>query len=86
MADNLNIPQPHENEPGLKGMSEDEKKKFLEDVHEAVYGCILGAFIQGLEVISKASKMQVSTFILRTHTIVKAYGARNGTSRYTTVS
>ena len=65
VAENLNIPQPHENEPGLKGMSEEEKTRFLEDVHDAVYGCILGAFVQGLEVISKASKTQVSV-LLRT--------------------
>jgi len=40
-------------------MSESDKAQFLKDVHEAVYGCILGAFVQGLEIITKASKTQV---------------------------
>jgi 6-phosphogluconate dehydrogenase len=43
-------------------MSEADKAQFLKDVHEAVYGCILGAFVQGLEIITKASKTQVSVF------------------------
>lgn len=72
MADNLNIPQPQENEPGLKGMNEQEKTRFLEDVHEAVYGCILGAFVQGLEVIAKASKTQVSDFSIDRQSLITA--------------
>jgi 6-phosphogluconate dehydrogenase len=60
VAENLKIPQPHSAEKPLKGMSESDKAQFLKDVHEAVYGCILGAFVQGLEIITKASKTQVS--------------------------
>jgi 6-phosphogluconate dehydrogenase len=41
-------------------MSESDKAQFLKDIHEAVYGCILGAFVQGLEIITKASKTQAS--------------------------
>jgi len=41
-------------------MSDSDKAQFLKDVHDAVYGCILGAFVQGLEIITKASKTQVS--------------------------
>ena len=60
VAENLKIPQPHSAEKPLKGMSESDKAQFLQVVHEAVYGCILGAFVQGLEIITKASKTQVS--------------------------
>ena len=60
VAENMKIPQPHSAEKPLKGMSESDKAQFFKDVHEAVYGCILGAFVQGLEIITKASKTQVS--------------------------
>lgn len=60
VADNLKIPQPHSAERPLKGMRESDKAQFLKDVHEAVYGCILCGVIQGLEIITKASKTQVS--------------------------
>jgi len=60
VAENLKIPQPHSAEKPLKGMSDSDKAQFLKDVHEAVYGCILGAFVQGLEIITKASKTQAS--------------------------
>jgi 6-phosphogluconate dehydrogenase len=60
VAESIKIPQPHSADKPLKGMSETDKAQFLKDVHEAVYGCILGAFVQGLEIITKASKTQVS--------------------------
>jgi 6-phosphogluconate dehydrogenase len=61
----MKIPQPHSSDKPLKGMSDSDKAQFLNDVHEAVYGCILGAFVQGLEIITKASKTQVrSTRVL----------------------
>lgn len=50
VADNLQIPQPHEAQKVVKQMGEQEKKDFLEVVHQAVYGCILAGFVQGLEV------------------------------------
>lgn len=50
MADNIQVPQPHEAKKIADDMGEKEKKEFLEDVHQAVYGCILAAFVQGLEV------------------------------------
>ena len=61
----MKIPQPHSADRPLSGMSADEKKKFLQDVHDAVYGCILAAFVQGLEIIMKASKSEVSLEVTR---------------------
>jgi len=58
VADNLQIPQPHEAQKVVKQMGEQEKKDFLEVVHQAVYGCILAGFVQGLEIITKASTTQ----------------------------
>ncbi|CAD6588717.1 MAG: hypothetical protein TREMPRED_005142 [Tremellales sp. Tagirdzhanova-0007] len=54
VAKNLRIPK-----PGHPNLSEKEKKEILEAMEPAVYGAILGAFVQGLEIISKASKVQV---------------------------
>jgi 6-phosphogluconate dehydrogenase len=56
----MKIPQAHSADKPLKGMSESDKAQYLKDVHDAVYGCILAAFVQGLEIIAKASKTQVS--------------------------
>jgi hypothetical protein len=52
VADNLQIPQPRRS----KVKADDE---FLRDVEAAVYGAVLGAFVQGL--IAKASKEHVSS-------------------------
>lgn len=79
VAENLKIPQPHSADRPLQGMSDSDKAQFLKDVHDAVYGCILGAFVQGLEIITKASKTQVS-LRLRLELIL-----RNGMSRCMTV-
>lgn len=61
VAENMKIPQAHSADKPLKGMSESDKAQYLKDVHDAVYGCILAAFVQGLEIITKASKTQVSS-------------------------
>ena len=45
VAKNLRIPK-----PGHPNLSEKEKKEILEAMEPAVYGAILGAFVQGLEV------------------------------------
>lgn len=67
VASNLDIPQPHEGGAQLKAMGAGERDGFLRDVHDSVYGCILGAFVQGMEVIAKASKMQVGAFQRSSH-------------------
>ncbi|WVW82463.1 6-phosphogluconate dehydrogenase (decarboxylating) [Kwoniella bestiolae CBS 10118] len=56
VADNLNLPQPSKAKEAK--LDEAEKGKLLETVQTAVYGAILGAFIQGLDIITKASQDQ----------------------------
>ncbi|KAL7421784.1 hypothetical protein Q5752_003555 [Cryptotrichosporon argae] len=51
---NFVVPQPAKPSP-LEGKAKDD---FLEDVRQAVYGGILGAFVQGLELITRASTDQ----------------------------
>lgn len=48
---NLQIPQPSKSD--VK-----PDKEFLKMVEKAVYGCILGAFVQGLDIITRASEDQ----------------------------
>ncbi|RXK36509.1 6-phosphogluconate dehydrogenase (decarboxylating) [Tremella mesenterica] len=50
---NMSLPQPREDKLG-KGVKEDVMKS----VEKAVYGCILGGFVQGLAIIAKASQEQ----------------------------
>ncbi|KAK4689560.1 hypothetical protein P7C73_g543, partial [Tremellales sp. Uapishka_1] len=52
VVENLKIPQASEKKVNL---DKAELDKFLDIVEQAVYGGILGAFVQGLEMITKAS-------------------------------
>jgi len=50
---NLKIPQ-----PSASKLSDAEKKEVIDAMESAVYGCILGGFVQGLEILTRASTEQ----------------------------
>ncbi|OCF41600.1 6-phosphogluconate dehydrogenase (decarboxylating) [Kwoniella heveanensis CBS 569] len=56
VAKNLQLPQPSRAKEA--DLSKEEKDNLLNTVHTAVYGAILGAFVQGLNIIARASKDQ----------------------------
>ncbi|WWC66396.1 6-phosphogluconate dehydrogenase (decarboxylating) [Kwoniella pini CBS 10737] len=56
VADNLALPQP--SKAAEANLDKGEKDKLMKTIHTAVYGAILGAFVQGLDIITKASQDQ----------------------------
>ncbi|KAK8866062.1 6-phosphogluconate dehydrogenase (decarboxylating) [Kwoniella newhampshirensis] len=54
VAKNLNVPQPSEAEE--KKLDKEKKDELLKTIHSAVYGAMLSAFVQGLNIITRASK------------------------------
>ncbi|WWD17736.1 6-phosphogluconate dehydrogenase (decarboxylating) [Kwoniella shandongensis] len=56
VAKNLDIPQPSEAKE--KKLDKKAKDELLKTIHSAVYGAVLSAFVQGLHIITRASKDQ----------------------------